>query len=434
MSPFMIFLYEWKHFVRTPFKLVAVLLFIFAGGYALHNGASLYERQTEEISKIKQKVADEIQETIDMFDSGKLGPEGRPWVDISDPFWAMWYSPIYHFKTPSPSVVYNIGQAEQYGFYKRVTVMSSTYDADMAEEIANPERLQAGTLDFSFVTLFLLPLLLLVCLYNIKGAEADNGFLPLIYAQAGSKTAWLVARVAFYFTLLALITLGLMLYGSLLTNVFADPTAAFWSIYLLIFLYLLFWGLAYGLALYYGNTSMGNTFAMVGIWILICFFVPAAMHQWVSIKYPANLMTDLIDAQRDETYEIYDLSDSVLQVRLNALMPAIVQSPAYQDSSLRSEASNNSSYVLVNELLKGSVTEIEQSNLAKNKLIQTSYWFNPLTFVQNKLNQLTQTDYHDYQNYRSEIQAKIDTQIEQMVMDVWNRVVVDKTKYLEYQQ
>ena len=39
---------------------------------------------------------------------------------------------------------------------------------------------------------------------------------------------------------------------------------------------------------------------MVGVWLLFTFFIPAATQQWVTTTYPANLMTDLIDAQRDE--------------------------------------------------------------------------------------------------------------------------------------
>ena len=34
--------------------------------------------------------------------------------------------------------------------------MSSPYDADMVEEIANPERLQTGHLDFTFVAILLI--------------------------------------------------------------------------------------------------------------------------------------------------------------------------------------------------------------------------------------------------------------------------------------
>ena len=175
-SIFSVFVYEWKHFVRTPFKVVALLLFVIAAFYGLHNGAGLYHEQQSEIENLQKKAAGEQEELLTYFANGESGPAARPWVDVATPYWAIWYTPVYHFKSPNPAIVYNIGQTEQYGFYKRVTFWSSPYDADLAEEIANPERLQFGRLDFGFVVIYLVPLLLLVLSYNIKGGEKDDGF------------------------------------------------------------------------------------------------------------------------------------------------------------------------------------------------------------------------------------------------------------------
>ena len=164
-----IFLLEWKHFVRSPFKIIALVLFVIASVYGLHKGAKLQQEQSAEIEKIEKKVQENRQELIDNYYSkGNFKNENRPWIDYSEPFWAIWNSNTYHFKNPSPAMVYSIGQSKQYGFYKRVTFWASPYDADLAEEISNPERLQTGTLDFSFALLFLLPLVLLVLLYNLK--------------------------------------------------------------------------------------------------------------------------------------------------------------------------------------------------------------------------------------------------------------------------
>lgn len=434
MNSMSIFLYEWKHFVRSPFKLVALVLFIVAGGYALHNGASLYKQQVAEIEKINKKANEQIQETIAYYDKGEKGPENRPWIDLTTPFWAVWNSPVYHFKTPSPAIVFSNGQAEQYGFYKRVTFQSSPYDADMSEEIANPERLQSGTLDFSFVVLYLMPLLLLIWLYNLKGAEADAGFLPLIYTQTSSKDSWLLARIAFYAILLLLVIFVLMLYGAFLTKVFDNAVAAFWQIFTLVLSYLFLWVLAFAFIIRGGSSSIGNTLKMVGVWLLFAFIIPAATQQWVTTQHPANLMTDLIDAQREERKELYEQPDSVIQAQLNTLFPDIVNSPVAKDSTKINLARNRSAIALANELTKKSVAEIETSNNAKNDLIRFSYWFNPVTFFQNKLNRFTQTHYQDYQNYREEIQTLIDKQIRVLVLDIWEDVKVAKERYLEYNQ
>ena len=432
MSNLAIFIYEWKHLIRHPFKVAALFLFVTAGVYALHNGASLYHEQVAEIEQISEKADESRQKTIAYFDNDQIGPEDRPWVDVTTPFWAIWYMPVNHFKYPSPAMVYSIGQAEQYGYYKRITFWSSPYDADMAEEIANPERLQLGTLDFSFVVLYLLPLLLLTWLFNIKGAEADRGFLPLIYNQTGPKRGWLMTRIAFYGTLLVLVVLGLMLYGALLTNVFANSSTNFWPIFLLILSYLLLWIVVFALILYSGSGSIGNTLKMVGVWLLFTLIVPGTVHQWVSIRQPANLMTEFIDAQRDESNQLFEEPDSVLQAHLNDLFPEIPNSPVYRDSTKRNLAMNRSSSALANELVKKSYRKIESSNDTKNHLIRSSHWFNPLTFFQNQLNRRSGTHYQNYQDYRSEVQSLIDQQIRALVLDTWDGVVVDKERYLEY--
>ncbi len=54
-----LFLYEWKHFIRNPFKVIAVLLFTLATAYGLHNGASLYEKQSQEIQNIQNKIKED---------------------------------------------------------------------------------------------------------------------------------------------------------------------------------------------------------------------------------------------------------------------------------------------------------------------------------------------------------------------------------------
>ncbi len=432
MKSLNIFLYEWKHFLRSPFKIIALLLFVMASIYGLHNGNHLYKKQMTEIEKIQQKKLDEKAETLAYYEKGEKGPKDRPWVDLTTPFWATWYVPSYQFKSPSPAIVYSIGQAEQYGFYKKITFFASPYDADMAEEIANPERLQTGTLDFTFVLLFLMPLLLLILLYNLKSTEAEQGFLPLIEVQTASKNKWLLSRMVFYVMLSAFIIIALLLYGAILTNVFETASNAFLKILIYALLYLVFWSIIYFLILKNGKRILGNTLKMIGIWLLIAFIIPATVYQVVSIEKPANLMTDLIDADRDKKQELYDLPDSIFQKKVNAFYPQIVESKVYKDSTKRTMAMNRSASALVNQLKKESIKLIEADNKEKNAIIKRTFWFNPMSFFQNKFNSISQTHFRDYEAYRQNIQNSVDKSIDVMVLDLWNDVKVDKAKYIEY--
>ena len=72
----------------------------------------------------------------------------------------------------------------------------------MVEELANPERLVSGNIDFSFLVIFLLPVLLIILTYNIMGLEQDFRFEKLISIQFGSIQKWIFSRFLFYILLL----------------------------------------------------------------------------------------------------------------------------------------------------------------------------------------------------------------------------------------
>ena len=427
-----LFLYEWKHFIRSPFKILAILIFVIAGLYGLHQGANLYHTQTAEINKIEDRVQEDREKIInEHYKTGTLTNEERPWIDYSVPYWALRSTSIYHFKTPSTAMVYSIGQSEQFGFYKQIHFWASPYDADLAEEIANPERLQTGTLDFSFALLFLMPLVLLILLYNVKSAEAEQGILPLIEVQYPSKYAWLLSRFSFYVLLLFLIIAGLLIYGAFLAGSFGESIDSMLQMLLYTSLNLLFWSILFFFILAKSKSILGTTLRMSAIYLLFAFIIPAAVHQGLSIRYPANMMTDLIDV-RDQQDALYDEEASSIQAKLDALYPELQNTLVYKDGTDMDYARGRSRLALVNGLRKNSIIPVEQENEPKNSFIKATFWFNPISFFQNRFNSISETHYDDYQQYRNEIQSMVDEHLKMMVMDTWNEVSVDELRFTEY--
>lgn len=434
MNKLNVFAYEWKHFTRLPFKVIAIILYMLAGFYGLYNGYALYEAQTAEIERIEKKSYDEMEEQIALWDKGLTGPQNRPWVDYQKPYWAILTTATYDFKVPSSAMVYSVGQAEQYGFYKKVDFWASPYDTDMAEEIANPERIQKGTLDYGFVLLYLLPLLLLILVYNINGAESEQGILPLIKVQVNSINSWTYQRTSFYVILAFLANFILIIVGALMTDVFSTSLISFGKVTLLMTGYLLFWALIYYFIIRRSKSILDSTLKMIGFWLLFTFLFPSAVHQWISIQKPANLMTDLIDAKRDGKSSIFEQDAMTTKDQLTDLYPEIANTFAsiVKDNSRISEMTYDTDVALVNDLLKTKITQIEKNNMSKNRLISNTYFMNPVAFFQNSLNSITKTHYNDYHDFRTGIQVKIDRQINDLVLDTWNEVKVDKEKYLNY--
>jgi len=143
-------------------------------------------------------------------------------------------------------------------------------------------------------------------------------------------------------------------------------------------------------------------------------------------------MTDYLDANRKEAYEIYDLAPDTLSVLLKNIYPDLIKTEHGQNTLADEKIINNTVTAIVNQLNKTAIEKIEKQNEIKNKFIVSSYWYNPISFVQNKWNSLTATDYNAYQAYRYNVQKSIDKKIELLVFECWNKKKVDKEIFQNY--
>ena len=164
---------ELIHLLRSPFKTISISLFVIAIIFGSHNGYQLFKTHNKQIISISSKNTNSIEDMLLTYEGIENGTLEKPRRDPTIPYGAIWNVPSHAFKHPSPMMAFSLGQSEQYGYYKRVTNWSTTYDSDLAEEIANPERLAIGTLDFNFVFTYLSPILLIILLFNIGGLEKD---------------------------------------------------------------------------------------------------------------------------------------------------------------------------------------------------------------------------------------------------------------------
>ena len=427
-----IFLLECKHFIRSPFKVIAIFLFILASVYGIHNSVSLYQTQINEIAKIEKRVSEERQEFVKKHLNRDVSTnQNNNSRDYTSPYWALRQFPLYHFKKPSPSMVFSIGQSEQYGFYKRITFNSSPYDNDLSEEIANPERLQIGTFDFSFALLFLLPLVLMILLFNIKSNEIEQGFMSLIEVQVLSRNSWIVARVGFYSFLALLISYGLILYGSLLMTSLQPIKTAMVPMMLYTFFYILFWSTLFLFIIIKNKNLLSIILKMSFSFILFVFVTPGIVHQLLSINYPVNLMTDLIDV-RDQRQELYGKPHDVINSQLKIIYPQIENGSIMNDSLKVKSALSQSIPALVNSLKKNKIGIVENEIRSKIEFVNNYNIINPIVFFQNRINSLSETHYDNYKAYRNDIQTLIDKQIDVLIEDIWSGRKVDENRYAEY--
>ena len=429
MRHFFIFSYELNHFLKTKTKVVSFLFFILACIYSLFNGFQLHDKQLNTIKNIKEQETESLAKVLNWFENDLSGPEDRSWVDITDPYWAIRYSPTYVIKEPSLLLPLGIGQAEQYGYYQKLSIWSSPLDNDIVEEISNYERLINGNIDFSFLILFLLPLLIIILTYNVRGLESDLKFHDLVSVQVGDYKKWVFYRLLFYAVLILFSVDCLFLSVAIINNVFSYQ---FFELIILSNFYILIYFISFYLIIIKSNGSISVAFNMIALWLTFCVLVPGAVHQYINLKYPTNYMTDFLDANRKDTYDVFKLSKEELNEQLIEIYPELLLSKHAKDSVINRTIVRNTMSAIVNQINVNAIEKINQQNFSKNNLITKAYFFNPLSFFQNKWNALTETDYHSYSDYRNYTQSKIDKRLELLVYDCWNSKKLDLKSYNEY--
>ena len=198
---FEIALTEISHLTRSPFKVISILFYMIAVIYGCQNGYNLFKKHNKEIRSIKANYEASIEKMLVQYERIENGSVDKPRRDPTAPYWAIWNTPSYAFKYPSPMMVFSLGQSEQYGYYKRVTNWSSTFDSDLAEEIAR--IIGYDNIPIKKINMFFEEnlILLIILLFNIGGLERDLNFDQLVYVNNISKKNWLLARFAFYFVL-----------------------------------------------------------------------------------------------------------------------------------------------------------------------------------------------------------------------------------------
>jgi len=427
-----IFLYEFKHFGRSKAKVIAYILFIFASAYSLFNGFDLYKKHHNTLSNIEQKRQEGISKILTWFDEGKTGPEDRPWIDVTTPFWALWNTPTYAVKKPSALMPLGIGQAEQFGYYHRVTNWSTTYDKEMVEELSNPERLLNGNIDFSFLVIFLLPMLMIIFSYNIKGLEQDLNFERLVQIQSGNTYKWVMSRLSFYTLLLIFTTAFFIISSALINNAFESHISEISRLVFLSTIYILVWATGLFLIITSSKGSSVQAFKMISCWLIFCVLIPGAVHQMASIKYPLNYMTDYLDSSRKDAYQMFEVPKDTLSMQIKKLYPKLAKTQHGLDSVTDEGIINFTVSALINQMNKKAISKIELQNDLKNEFIVSGYWYNPVSYTQNKWNSVIATDYNAYKSYRENVQKAIDKKMQLLVFDCWDKKKVNKELYEGY--
>jgi ABC-2 type transport system permease protein len=204
---------------------------------------------------------------------------------------------------PDDAAFLAIGQRDLSPWMLRVRALALEGQIHEADNF-NPELSLAGRFDFSFVIAFLLPLFVIVLMYDVYAAEREAGRIPMLTATAARpRKIWSMRILVLAAGAAAACILPLWVLGSL----FGGSPSALLAATGVVLLSLIFWTLLVSL-IAFGNWSASVSAAVLtGCWLVLALLVPLSGKQIIDSAVPGVDGAQISLVQRETVNGAWDL-------------------------------------------------------------------------------------------------------------------------------
>jgi ABC-2 type transport system permease protein len=186
-------------------------------------------------------------------------------------------------------------------------------------ETANPELLLVGRFDFSFVTLYLAPLLLIALLHDLWSGEREAGRLAALDSLPRARQRLWSPRVLLRAGGVALALLLPLAVGGLIEG---TAPLRLGSAAGLVLLSLGFWMIVTLAVARLPAASATQAAVLAGLWFAITLVVPAGTHLAINTAVPLPDAAAIARENREEVHAGWDRPKNQTMARFLALYPA----------------------------------------------------------------------------------------------------------------
>lgn len=219
-----------------------------------------------------------------------------------------WGSAAYHgfhltFEPPSDFAFAALGRRDDTAWMHRVRMLA--LEGQIHERDAgHPALALVGRFDFAFLAAFVLPLVLIVMLHDLRASERTAGRHDLLVATAGnSATLWRVRAGLRAGGVFACATAPLLVAGAMHGT--AAPTLL--AACALLLLYVLFWTIVCAGLAAWQQSGEAILASLVALWMLLAVVVPVAGRTAIDRLVPVPSGADILLTQREAVNDAWDL-------------------------------------------------------------------------------------------------------------------------------
>ncbi|MEL1253122.1 DUF3526 domain-containing protein [Flavobacterium sp. DGU38] len=362
-----------KNFIRSKGTKIGLLFLLLIGFISLLIGHQFQERQSRNITEAATYQKEHIARNA-AYHSDEMGL-------------LLYYVKFSLVNKTFPISSLAIGQRDVNPSIQSVTIRGlegQKYDS----ELNNPHNLMLGNIDFSFVLIYLFPLLIIAFTYNVISEEKESGTWKIVATQ--SDNTFLYILKLFYIRILSLVmllTIVLFIAIFLLNIPFNKSLFTFYTISIL---YILFWFAVCFFIVSLQKNSNFNAVILLTIWLFLIIILPATINTYIVNKYPVPEALELTLKQRNAYHEKWDMDKTATMDKFYQHYPQFKNYvlPDTEFSWLwyyaMQQMGDDESEVQSKEL----ETKLKQRNEASQNIAQ----FIPTMHTQIQLNEIAKSD------------------------------------------
>lgn len=395
-----IFTYEFLLIFRSKVFITLLCCLLVLTSYSLFNGRNYYDKQQTIITEVQIKQTSAIQEAIANLSADTLTEEGkRKYINASKASWSIFGQKCYVYWPPDALSVLCIGNRDIYPYYQEILPVS-LYMRLFKNEINNPVLLLTGNIDFSYVMIMLLPLLIIAVTFDLVSSDRESNVAPLLYLTVQNKFKHYLFRYLFYAALFTVILAVLFLLALLFIPSGYDRSAL-----TLLFAYTagysLFWLLiSYGITIL-DNSSTTNVSVLVSVWLTLTILIPSFSNQRAIELYPISTEEISHTIRRVQLEDKAEVFQAVLHTFYRKYPQYLQQDTAY---SILFDKAYLAQGQLNDEKGDSLLNTMIQTMKAKEKSISRVAYIDPSMLLQQQFCNNAKSNLNDYIAYLRSVQ------------------------------
>lgn len=281
--------YLYKQFYRNKAYLIALVFLLAAGLMAIYTGKKFLDRNEDIIAKSGSFQKESIARNV-KFHKDDLG--------------LILYYVKFNLVNETPKLAaLNMGMRDLNPSIQGVTIRNleeQRYNSDFY----NPANAAVGNFDFSFVLIFLFPLVIIAFCYNLISEEEEKGTWKLLSVQSGHLGRFLNAKIIIRGIAVSLIYLLLIIIATLWIRI---PLDKFYILFIISgWLYILFWFVLCRWIILFRKSSAQNALILLIVWVAMNFIIPMGCNLLIQKSYPVQESLKAVMEQREGYHNKWD--------------------------------------------------------------------------------------------------------------------------------